>query len=86
MDLGFTRRLEKGTPLTAEDYDSNLDKVEAALTEVDDSLSQLNADAVKSVVTGIAGADRVLNIVSLTQAEYDEIVAPVATTLYVVTD
>jgi len=35
--------------------------------------------------TGIAGADAVTNIVSLTQAEYDAIATPSATTLYVIT-
>lgn len=34
---------------------------------------------------GVTGADRITNIVSLTQAEYDAI-TPDATTLYVVTD
>jgi hypothetical protein len=40
---------------------------------------------VQSDTTGIAGADAVTNIVSLTQAEYDAIGAPSATTLYVIT-
>jgi hypothetical protein len=35
--------------------------------------------------TGITGADAVTNIVSLTQAEYDAIATPSATTLYVIT-
>lgn len=42
--------------------------------------------ALVSDVTGIAGADAVTNIVSLTQAEYDAIPAPNASTLYVITD
>jgi hypothetical protein len=42
--------------------------------------------AVVSNVTGITGADAVTNIVSLTQAEYDAIVTPNASTLYVITD
>jgi hypothetical protein len=41
--------------------------------------------AVVSDTTGITGADVVTNIVSLTQAEYDAIVSPSATTLYVIT-
>jgi hypothetical protein len=36
--------------------------------------------------TGVTGADVVTNIISLTQAEYDAIVSPSATTLYVITD
>lgn len=36
--------------------------------------------------TGITGADAITNIVSLTQAEYDNIVTPSSTTLYVITD
>jgi hypothetical protein len=42
--------------------------------------------AVVSDVTGVTGADAVVNIISLTQAEYDAIVAPDAATLYVITD
>lgn len=36
--------------------------------------------------TGITGADEITNIVSLTQAEYDAIFSPSASTLYIVTD
>jgi hypothetical protein len=36
--------------------------------------------------TGITGADAVTNIISLTQAEYDAIATPSATTLYVITN
>jgi hypothetical protein len=39
--------------------------------------------AVVSDVTGIAGADRITNMVRLTQAEYDAI-TPDASTLYVI--
>jgi hypothetical protein len=35
--------------------------------------------------SGITGADAVTNIISLTQAEYDAIATPSATTLYVIT-
>lgn len=41
--------------------------------------------AVVSNVTGITGADAVTNIVSLTQAEYNAIASPSASTLYVIT-
>lgn len=36
--------------------------------------------------TGVTGADAVMNIISLTQAEYDAIGAPSATTFYIITD
>jgi len=39
---------------------------------------------VSSVTTGITGADQITNMVSLTQAEYDAIVTPNATTFYVI--
>lgn len=38
----------------------------------------------KSDITGISGADRVTNIVSLTQAEYDAIGSKSSTTLYLI--
>jgi hypothetical protein len=41
--------------------------------------------AVLSDTTGVTGADRVTNIISLTQAEYDAI-TPDAATVYVITD
>jgi hypothetical protein len=41
---------------------------------------------VYSDVTGVPGADMVTNIMSLTQAEYDAIVAPDASTLYMITE
>lgn len=42
--------------------------------------------AIISDVTGVTGADAVTNIMTLTQAEYDAIVSPNASTLYFVTD
>lgn len=36
--------------------------------------------------TGVTGADQITNIMSLTQAEFDAIVTPDASTLYVITD
>jgi hypothetical protein len=42
--------------------------------------------AVQSDPTGITGADVVTNIISLTQAEYDAIGSPSASTLYIITD
>jgi hypothetical protein len=44
----------------------------------------LSDSAVQSDVTGITGADQVTNIVSLTQAEYDAIVTPDESTLYII--
>jgi hypothetical protein len=41
--------------------------------------------AVQSNITGIAGADVITNVVSLTQAEHDAIGTPDASTLYVIT-
>lgn len=41
---------------------------------------------VSSITTGIAGADQITNMVSLTQAEYDAIPTKSATTFYVITD
>ena len=48
--------------------------------------SDLGLDGyVESDTTGVTGADQVLNMISLTQAEYDAI-TPVATTFYIITD
>jgi hypothetical protein len=40
---------------------------------------------VESDVTGITGADAITNVISLTQAEYDAIGTPDASTLYIIT-
>lgn len=50
-----------------------------------DALSPADIGAPASDTTGIAGADAITNIVSLTQAEYDAITTPNASTLYVIT-
>jgi hypothetical protein len=52
-----------------------------------DNVSDLTNDAgyVESDPAGVTGADAITNIMSLTQAEYDAIVSPNASTLYVVT-
>ena len=44
-----------------------------------------NLSAVGTVPTGITGASQVINIVSLTQANYDAITSPSANTLYIIT-
>jgi hypothetical protein len=41
--------------------------------------------AVKSNTAGITGSDQITNMVSLTQAEYDAIVSPSASTFYIIT-
>jgi hypothetical protein len=40
--------------------------------------------SVQSLIAGITGADAITNMVSLTQAEYDAIVSPNASTFYVI--
>jgi hypothetical protein len=49
------------------------------------SAGTLSNAGVLSETTGITGADKVTNIVSLTQAEYNAI-TPNASTLYIITD
>lgn len=46
----------------------------------------ISPDPVMSNTAGITGADRVANIVSLTQAEYDALATKDAATLYVIAD
>ena len=43
------------------------------------------APVILTDTTGVTGADQVTNIISLTQAEYDAIVSPNASTFYVIT-
>lgn len=45
-----------------------------------------DANVVRSITTGITGADQITNMVSLTQAEYDAIPSKNASTFYVITD
>jgi hypothetical protein len=56
------------------------------LDDADASAQRTTLLAVGSVVAGITGADAVTNIVSLTQAEYDAIGSPSASTFYIITD
>jgi len=55
-------------------------------TQPSDNISTLTNDSnyLPSNPTGVTGADIVTNIMSLTQAEYDAIVTPNASTLYVI--
>jgi hypothetical protein len=50
------------------------------------TLPDASGNLVISSTTGITGADAVTNIVSLTQAEYNAIGSPSATTLFLITD
>jgi hypothetical protein len=52
----------------------------------DAATARTNLKVPASDVTGITGADAITNIVSLTQAEYNAIGSPSATTLYCITD
>lgn len=65
---------------------ANYGSVQACTLIVDelDPLAQTFSDPfVLSDITGVTGADRIINMISLTQAEYDAI-TPVATTLYII--
>ena len=44
------------------------------------------ANTIDSDPSGVTGADRIANVISLTTAEYGAIAAPDAATLYVITD
>lgn len=54
MSLDLTRRLEKGLPLTAEDYDTNLDKIEVAIEDrlVSADLSYSQSSRALSISSG----------------------------------
>ena len=41
-------------------------------------------NTINSDPTGVTGADQVINVISLTQAEFDAIATPNASTLYVI--
>lgn len=58
----------------------------AILDDADASAQRTTLLAVGSVIAGVTGADVVTNIISLTQAEYDAIGAPNASTFYIITD
>jgi len=54
-------------------------------TKLDGIEAGAQVNVVDSDPTGVTGADQITNIISLTQAEYDAIGAPDASTLYVIT-
>jgi hypothetical protein len=58
----------------------------AILDDADTAAQRTTLLAVGSVIAGITGADAVTNMVSLTQAEYDAIGTPNASTFYIITD
>jgi len=58
----------------------------ALIDDVDIAAQRATLLSVGSIIAGVAGADAVTNIISLTQAEYNAIGAPNATTFYVITD
>jgi hypothetical protein len=77
-----TRKVESSTGTDAE-----IPLVSTSTAGLMDATDKVKLNiAVVSDVTGVTGADAVVNIISLTQAEYDAIVAPDAATLYVITD
>ena len=59
----------------------------ATSVQPNDNISTLtnDADYLPSDPTGVTGADVITNIMSLTQAEYDAIATPDASTLYIIT-
>ena len=60
--------------------------VTEAISDISTEVTNLETNKVNSVLTGEpTGSDKILNIVSLTQAEYDA-GTPIATTLYNITD
>jgi hypothetical protein len=66
---------------TARDMVFETDGTERARISADGSVNVVSTNP-----TGVTGAGQITNIISLTQAEYDAIVAPDAATLYVITD
>jgi hypothetical protein len=62
---------------------SSVTQHQAALTITESQVSDLGS-YVESDTTGITGADQVTNIVTLTQAEYDNIGSPNASTVYII--
>ena len=63
--------------------ESDVTTHQAALTITESQVSDLGT-YVESDTTGITGADQVTNIVTLTQAEYDDIGTPNASTVYII--
>jgi len=58
----------------------------APVSEAVNATNVAAAGGVLSDPTGVTGADAITNIMSLLQAEYDDIVTPNASTIYLITD
>ena len=80
---GITGNLEDQTDLQ-EALDGKATSAQGALADSAVQPGDLSL-YVQSNTTGITGADQITNMVSLTQAEYDAIDTPDASTLYVIT-
>jgi hypothetical protein len=69
------------TANTAKNSYPSADSTKLAGIEAGAEVNTINSDP-----SGVTGADQVINIMSLTQAEYDAIGTPNAATFYVITD
>ena len=78
VELSGTARISEPVTGTVE--------IAADLTAGDNAAPVVLTDPAALVPDGVTGAGNVLNMVSLTQAQYDSLAAPVATTLYIITD
>jgi len=56
------------------------------MVAADKAAARVSLQAVGSDPTGVTGATVIMNVISLTQAEYDAIVTPDPETLYVIKD
>jgi hypothetical protein len=94
--LDFGRRLQSthflqsaSNTISSEDIISllNVSEVDADAQPKKATLQQVidATNAVKSNTSGITGSDQITNMVSLTQAEYNAIVSPAASTFYIIT-
>jgi hypothetical protein len=62
------------------------DDVDDFMTAADKQAARTALQAVGSDPTGVTGATVIMNVISLTQAEYDAIVTPDPETLYIIKD
>ena len=69
MTLNLTRRSVKGSPLTAADHDSNLDKIEQAIEAIPPAPgTDLSYNTATRTIASSTGADAVLPVASATDA------------------
>ena len=73
-----------GVATIKHDGDITLAPAAGKIASVNSAEILTTATGVKSDTTGVTGADQILNIISLTQAEHDAIAVPESTTLYVI--